>query len=127
MRRLWEHIQFAAELAADIVRMLFRFLLGLVGVVAFLGVVIIVGMALVDWLPSFGREEWEGVVYPNRNNLLEFTRLAPNTTLEACRAAVRRYADAASWEWERLDYECGLNCRPYQPGSTLHICDKTLK
>ena len=84
-------------------------------------------LVVVFLLAGCSRDEWTGVVYPDRNNLLEYTRLAPNTSLEACREAVRRHAAAAGWDWERLDYECGLNCKPYTLGSDLHVCEKTLR
>ena len=74
-----------------------------------------------------GGEEWSGAVYPDRRNLLVHEWLPPNTSLDACREASLRYI--ALREWEDADYECGLNCRPYNRAAPdgLRVCEITTR
>lgn len=77
-------------------------------------------------LASCGLEEWTGIVYPDRSNLFEEVRIGVFATLEACRDAALATIDDRAWS-ASADYECGLNCRPFNEGSDLLICDETLR
>ena len=69
-------------------------------------------------------EHWTGIVYPDRNYLLDHRELiSVYMTLGACREAATRYIEAAGYV--NADYECGLNCYR-RIGSTLNICERTV-
>jgi len=68
-------------------------------------------------------EEWEGFVYPDKNNLTNHKNIGVYETLKECRSAA----------WDMLsrlnainegDYECGLNCEK-KNGMSIKICEKT--
>ena len=74
--------------------------------------------------PLFGcSEEWEGFVYPNRNNLLVDIPIGTFKSLQECRAAAQAMLERLG-ALERGDYECGLNCKRRE-GSHLLICERT--
>lgn len=70
------------------------------------------------------REEWEGFVYPNRNNLGEHVYIGTYKTLEECRAsaidALTRISSVSAG-----DYECGLNCKTKNGMGSIKVCEKT--
>jgi hypothetical protein len=69
---------------------------------------------------------WESLVYPNKNDLTQHRSLGSFPSLEACRAAARRYlADLGALE--RGDYECGKNCKDSTSFREIRICDETLR
>lgn len=73
-----------------------------------------------------GSNSWEGFVYPNKNDLTQHRSLGSFPSLEACRAAARRYlADLGSRE--RGDYECGKNCKDSSSLRGTRVCDETLR
>lgn len=68
-------------------------------------------------------ERWEGVVYPNGDDLTNYRFVGEYESLEACR-------DACLAELNRIgshkgDYECGKNCKsdPNYPG--MRVCQET--
>jgi hypothetical protein len=77
-------------------------------------------------LASCGPDDWTGIVYPDRANLLVDVRIGVFETLEACRAAALAVIDDRGWT-ETADYECGSNCRPLREGSDMLLCDETLR
>ena len=69
-------------------------------------------------------ESWTGIVYPDRNYLLDHRELIfVYMTLAACREAATSYIEAAGYA--NGDYECGLNCYR-RIGSTMNICERTV-
>ena len=68
-------------------------------------------------------EEWEGFVYPNKNDLTTHRNIGVFNSLEECRAAATATLQGLN-ALGRGDYECGLNCR-YEEGFTVKICEAT--
>jgi hypothetical protein len=75
-------------------------------------------------LAACQKDEWEGFVYPSRNDLTEHVSVGVFESLDACRGAVRAIMEQNGWQ-ETGDYECGLNCKTFLDGSTLKICEET--
>lgn len=73
----------------------------------------------------FAPDEWWGVLYPDRNNLLSFEDLGTFETLENCRIAILDHAAFLDLNDTQFDYECGLNCRPFRGDTELRVCDET--
>ena len=70
--------------------------------------------------------QWEGFVYPDKNDLTNHIGIGSYTSLEECRAsAMSALAKVSSPE--RGDYECGLNCKPDGGRGGLKVCEDTLK
>ncbi len=85
-------------------------------------IILIVLSALL--LSSCFKEEWEGFVYPDKNDLTIHKSIGVYESLESCREA--------SWEMlsrmnslERGDYECGLNCEYRSNLGGIKVCEKT--
>jgi len=69
-------------------------------------------------------DDWEGFVYPNRDNLNIHTNIGSYTSLENCRsAALSTLARISSIE--KGDYECGLNCEVREGMGGIKVCEKT--
>ena len=72
-------------------------------------------------------QEWQGYVYPNKNDLTKHIELGKFNSLEQCRNA----AIDKLWKLgdrSKGDYECGLNCQPlknYGGATDINICEKT--
>ena len=83
-------------------------------------IVVVVALAVLGCL----KEEWEGFVYPNKNNLSEHINIGSYGTLEECRAsainALNKVSSASSG-----DYECGLNCESRSGIGGIKVCEKT--
>ena len=86
---------------------------------AFLSLIIALGLS------GCFKEEWEGFVYPNKNDLTIHKNIGVYKSLESCRAA--------AWDMlyilnatERGTYECGLNCEYRDGWGSLKICEKTV-
>ena len=79
--------------------------------------ILIISLALL--LSSCSKEEWEGAVYPNKNDLTEYKNTGVHESLESCRAAARGMLSRIS-SIEEGDYECGLNCE-----GDIKVCEKT--
>lgn len=70
--------------------------------------------------------QWEGFVYPSKDDLTNHIGIGSYKSLEDCRAsAMRALAKVSSLE--RGDYECGLNCQPDGGPGGLKVCEDTLK
>jgi hypothetical protein len=80
-------------------------------------------MAYAGWW-SFNADEWEGFVYPNKNNLTEHINIGVFKSLESCRAAALKKLSQVS-SIEEGDYECGLNCGFRDGMGDLRVCKKT--
>lgn len=72
----------------------------------------------------FSEGEWEGFVYPNRDDLTVHTNIGIFASLEACRGAARDILSTIS-SIERGDYECGLNCEIQSGLGGIKVCEKT--
>ena len=70
--------------------------------------------------------QWEGFVYPDKNDLTNHIGIGSYTSLEECRASARSALAKVS-SLERGDYECGLNCKPDGGPGGLKICEDTLR
>ena len=70
------------------------------------------------------KEEWEGFVYPNKNNLSEHINIGSYKTLEECRASAINVLNKTS-SVAAGDYECGLNCESESGISGFKVCEKT--
>lgn len=70
------------------------------------------------------QREWQGWVYPDKNNLPDDIPIGTYGSLEECRASaqniLKRLGDA---DLTHGDYECGYQCKPASGG--LNICEKT--
>lgn len=70
------------------------------------------------------KEEWEGFVYPNKNNLSEHINIGSYKSLEECRASALNALNKISSVSEG-DYECGLNCESRSGMGGIKVCEKT--
>ena len=94
-------------------------------------ILITLGIMLLYWIGSeiqisspFKKDEWEGFVYPDANDLLIHQNLGVFPSLTECRyAALYRLAELNASETGT--YECGLNCRFEDGWETLKICEET--
>lgn len=70
------------------------------------------------------KEEWEGVVYPNKSNSYDYKYIGVYESLESCRAASldMLYKLNAT---EKGEYECGLNCKYKDGMGSIKVCEKT--
>ena len=75
-------------------------------------------------LTSCGKEEWEGFVYPNKNDLTVHRNIGIYESLESCRSAAWNMLSEIS-SIERGDYECGLNCEYRSDMGGIKVCEKT--
>jgi len=68
--------------------------------------------------------EWEGFVYPDKNNPLRHVNIGIFDTFEECRsAAVTKLSLVNSVS--AGDYECGLNCNSPLGADSPKICERT--
>lgn len=81
----------------------------------------LIGLALTGCF----KEEWEGFVYPNKNNLTYYQSIGVFSSLESCSDAAygRLYQLNAT---TRGTYECGLNCE-YNNDMGLKVCERTAR
>ena len=70
-------------------------------------------------------KDWEGFVYPNKNDLTSHVGIGHYKTLEECRAAAIAALQQIS-SVERGDYECGLNCKESKDLYGIKVCEETL-
>ena len=70
------------------------------------------------------KEEWEGFVYPNKNDLTVHKNIGVFKTLEQCRSASFNMLSRLNAS-ESGDYECGLNCEWGAGIGSIKICKKT--
>jgi len=75
-------------------------------------------------LSSCFKEEWEGFVYPNKNDLTVHRNIGVYDSLENCRAAALDTLSRIS-TIEKGDYECGLNCENRIGMGGVKVCEKT--
>jgi hypothetical protein len=81
-------------------------------------------ITLVLLLSSCFEEEWEGFVYPNKNDLTVHRNIGVYESLESCRAAALNTLTHIS-TIEKGDYECGLNCENRSDMGGIKVCEKT--
>ncbi len=70
------------------------------------------------------KEEWEGFVYPNKNNLSEHINIGSYKSLEERRASAINALNKIS-SMSAGDYECGLNCESRSGMDGIKVCEKT--
>lgn len=70
------------------------------------------------------KEEWEGFIYPNKNNLSEHINIGTYKSLEECRASAINALNKIS-SVSAGDYECGLNCKSKSSMVGIKICERT--
>ena len=76
-------------------------------------------------LSSCSKDEWEGFVYPNKNNLTIYTNIGVYDSLENCRAEALNTLSQVS-SIQKGDYECGLNCEARDELGGIKVCEKTV-
>ncbi len=72
-------------------------------------------------------QEWQGFIYPNKNDLSKHIEVGKFDSLEKCRYASLSKLNLMGKRYEG-DYECGLNCKPlknFDGTSDMSICEKT--
>ena len=72
----------------------------------------------------FGEGEWEGFVYPDRDDLTIHRNIGIFASLKSCRVAARDILSIISSS-ELGDYECGLNCEYRNGLEGIKVCEKT--
>ena len=80
-------------------------------------------LGLIYWLWFGGDDVWSGYVYPDASDLMVDRFAGEFSTLEDCRQAALGMIESNGWY--NADYECGLNCEPFSPGSDLYVCEET--
>ena len=84
--------------------------------------VLIIGALVYQFWPR--KEAWTGIVYPDAPDLSVFVVVGDFESLESCRDAIFDRISRMS-NPSNVDYECGLNCTPYDPEIDLFICEET--
>lgn len=69
-------------------------------------------------------ESWTGVFYPDRSNLTIHEIVGEFESLESCRNFIIRKIDTLE-EPNLSDWECGLNCKPFDGDPEMLLCAKT--
>jgi len=75
-------------------------------------------------LSSCFKEEWEGFVYPNKNDFTVHRNVGVYESLENCRIAALNTLSHIS-SIQEGDYECGLNCEARSSMGGIKVCEKT--
>jgi hypothetical protein len=88
------------------------------GAVVGYAVVLVLGCLLAYRFFLQQDENWLGLVYPDRTDLLRHEVVGEFPSLNECLDRVRAEVD------DRGSYECGLNCR--QRPSGLNVCERTV-
>jgi hypothetical protein len=73
----------------------------------------------------FKDEKWEGVVYPDRNNLTKYFYVGKSfKSLEECRDACQRTIYSSNYK--EADYSCGMDCKPLYPNipDSVMLCKR---
>jgi len=70
------------------------------------------------------KEEQEGFVYPNKNNLSEHMNIGSYKSLDKCRASAIDALNKIS-SLSAGDYECGLNCESRSRVGGIEVCERT--
>lgn len=89
-----------------------------------LKVVLVISSTLL--LTACFQEEWEGFVYPNKNDLTVHRNIGVHNSLEGCRSAALNMLSQIS-SIEKGDYECGLNCESRSGMGGIKVCEKTVR
>lgn len=71
-------------------------------------------------------DQWEGFVYPNKDDLTNHIGIGSYKSLEDCRASALDALEKVS-SVDRGDYECGLNCKADSSLGGIKICKVTLR
>lgn len=75
-------------------------------------------------LTACWKEEWIGIVYPDRADLTQHIEIGTYPSLEECRGAAQDKLVLSGWA-NSGDYECGLNCERKAGYGDLLICKET--
>jgi len=84
----------------------------------------LISLSLCIVLCACSNDQWEGFVYPNKNNLRVHRNIGVYESLESCRAAAWDMLSRIS-SIENGDYECGLNCEYRSDMGDIKVCEKT--
>ena len=79
---------------------------------------------LAVFVSSCAQDEWQGFIYPNRNDLTDHVSVGSFETLEQCGRAARSELMRIS-SLGAGDYECGLNCDAWR-GFPV-VCERTAR
>lgn len=71
-------------------------------------------------------EQWEGWVYPDKDNLAQSVDIGTYKSLTECRVSALELLTKLS-SIDAGDYECGLNCKPLFENveDSVHVCEQT--
>lgn len=72
------------------------------------------------------KEKWQGVVYPDKNNLTLYAKIGYFPSLKECAVAARSTLDAFS-RYGLGDYECASGCDGGAELGEIEICEETSK
>lgn len=76
------------------------------------------------FISSCAKDNWEAIVYDDRNDLSEYKILGVYDSLDDCRTVAVSYLYSS--ELESIgDYECGLNCEFREGWADTRICEVT--
>lgn len=82
-------------------------------------------IVLVFLLSGCFKEEWEGFVYPNKNNLSNYQTIGVFDSLEQCgNSALDRLQQLHAINYGT--YECGLNCE-FNSNLGIKVCERTAR
>jgi hypothetical protein len=82
-------------------------------------------------LSACEQRDWQGWVYPDRNNLADDIPIGAFSTLNQCGASARavliRLEERRDEDGEQIigDYECGYKCKPDGGLGGLNVCERT--
>ena len=83
----------------------------------------IIGYIVVSFFVDGEKDKWLTIVYPDRNNLMEYHQLERYVLLDTCRTAANHALQVNGWE-ETGAFECGLNCKK-DKNIDLWLCEET--
>lgn len=80
-------------------------------------VVLLTSLSIPSYAWFWSKEEWTGIVYPNRENLFRHKVIGVYKDLNTC------LKEANSEAGSEGSYECGLNC---DTSKSPMVCEKTV-
>jgi hypothetical protein len=83
-------------------------------------ILIVVGWLAYGWM--FPGPQWDGWLYPDRNNLSHSLYLGKFDDVQQCRTSAYSRAQMMMLSTTQIDYECGYKC--YHKGG-LNVCKET--
>lgn len=86
---------------------------------------------VVAFVAGCDKPQWQGWVYPDRNDLTDDIPIGAFSTLGQCGASAKaiiiRLEERRDEDGELIqgDYECGYKCKPDAGIGGLNLCEKT--